>query len=201
MCEYDVPDGRKTRERKGRSNSPRQPRTAITTPTDTNPERSLASNQALGPGAVFENEDNYVGAASGLSFLQQAVEHMETQEASTGIANNAANTGYLSPTSASIFDSGDMPPLLLPSDKFLMPSKSESDGMLALYFDFATPTYRFFHRPSVEDWASQLYETLGKPTTQGTKSKLDGVKAAAVYLIWAQAIEYEDARTRGSKTR
>lgn len=81
-----------------------------------------------------------------------------------------------------------VPILPYPPAKFQLPSRKLSKQMMARYFDFATPTYRFFHRPTVEQWAEKL---LGH-SNKGQVSPVDKVKYAAVYLVWAQAIEYED---------
>lgn len=163
--------------------------------------KAPASNSSSGTKAVYDSGDHYVGAASGLSFLQQAVQHIESQKDSSDVVDSAVDVEYASPASASIFNSGDMPSLSRPSDRFVMPSKDESNRMLARYFEFATPTYRFFHRPTVESWACQLCLPPDTNNTKQRETKLDGVRAAAVYLVWAQAIEYEDMTQRGSKSR
>jgi hypothetical protein len=100
--------------------------------------------------------------------------------------------------SASIFTSGDLPtPAASAMANSEMPDKMESERLLSRYFDFATPTYRFFHRPTVEGWAKQLLEESNEfsPTT------LSPAKEAAVLLIWAQALEYHDPRAQGPKAR
>lgn len=169
---------------------------------ETDAGKAPASNSSPGTKVVYDSRDHYVGAASGLSFLQQAVQHIESQKDSSDAVDGAVDVEYASPASASIFNSGDMPSLSRPSDRFVMPSKDESKRMLARYFEFATPTYRFFHRPTVESWACQLcLPSDTNNTTQQKETKLDGVRAAAVYLVWAQAIEYEDMTQRGSKSR
>jgi hypothetical protein len=164
-------------------------------------EKASTSNSSSSTKAVYDSGDHYVGAASGLSFLQQAVQHIESQKGSNDATDNAVDVEYASPASASIFNSGDMPSLSRPTDRFVMPSKDESDRMLARYFEFATPTYRFFHRPTVESWACQLCLRPDANNSNQKESKIDGVRAAAVYLVWAQAIEYEDMTQRGSKSR
>jgi hypothetical protein len=198
---YDVPDGRKTRAKTRQPNSPRHSTTDTAVSVQTEPGKASAISSSSSTKAVYDNGDHYVGAASGLSFLQQAVQHMERQEGLNNAVGSAADVEYLSPASASIFNSGDMQSLPHPTDRFVMPSKDESDRMLARYFEFATPTYRYFHRPTVESWACRLCALPDTNNTENEESKLDGVRAAAVYLVWAQATEYEDATQRGSKSR
>lgn len=163
--------------------------------------KASAPNSTSSTNAVYDGGDHYVGAASGLSFLQQAVQHIESQKGTSDAVESAVDVEYASPASASIFNSGDMPSLSRPSDRLVMPSQDESNLMLARYFEFATPTYRFFHRPTVEIWACQLCLLPDTNSAKQKESNLDGVRAAAVYLVWAQAIEYEDMTQGGSKSR
>lgn len=197
---YDVLDGRKTRARTRQPNSPRQLTADATASVRAELGNASASNSGSSK-AVYDSGDHYVGAASGLSFLQQAVQHIESRKDSNDAVDGAVDVEYASPASASIFNSGDMPSLSKPSDRFVMPSQDESKRMLARYFEFATPTYRFFHRPTVESWAYQLCLPPDTMNAKQKESKLDGVRAATVYLVWAQAIEYEDMTQRGLKSR
>jgi hypothetical protein len=168
------------------------------TPTsETAIERASAASNPSSSEVAYDVEDHYVGGASGLSFLQEAVQHMESKDD----PNAVVEVEYLSPVSASIFSSGDMPSPSQLGGIFCMPSKAESDRMLETYFEFATPTYRFFHRPTVESWASKLLTTAGKVHDQNISRTHDCVKMAAVYLVWAQAVEYEDGRHSGPKSR
>lgn len=196
---YDVIDGRKTRARTRQPNSPSQLTADTAVSVEVDLGNASASNSASN--RTVYSRDHYVGAASGLSFLQQAVQHIESQKSPNDAVDSAVDVEYASPASASIFNSGDMPSLSKPSDRFVMPSQDESKRMLARYFEFATPTYRFFHRPTVESWACQLCLPPDTMNVKQKESKLDGVRAATVYLVWAQAIEYEDMMQRGSKSR
>ncbi|KFZ11810.1 hypothetical protein V501_04551 [Pseudogymnoascus sp. VKM F-4519 (FW-2642)] len=201
VCVYDVLDGRKTRAKTRQPNSPRQSTTNTAVSVGIELEKASTSNSSSSSTkAVYDSGDHYVGAASGLSFLQQAVQHIESQKGSNDAVGSAVDVEYASPASASIFNSGDMPSLSRPTDRFVMPSKDESDRMLARYFEFATPTYRFFHRPTVESWACQLCLRPDTSNYKQKESRLEGVRVAAVYLVWAQAIEYEDMTQRGSKS-
>lgn len=53
--------------------------------------------------------------------------------------------------------------------------------MTERYFRFATPTYRFLHRPTVEAWQEQFLADEGL---------LSVPKAASVLLVWAQSHLY-----------
>ncbi|KAH8657193.1 fungal-specific transcription factor domain-containing protein [Tricladium varicosporioides] len=66
-----------------------------------------------------------------------------------------------------------------------LPDQQRSLLLLSRYFDFATPSYRFFHQPTVEAWAEQL---LTDP--DGKDVLLSASQRAIVFLLWAQALEY-----------
>lgn len=84
--------------------------------------------------------------------------------------------------------------------EFQMPNKDLSDRLLLRYFDFATPSYRFFHRPTIEAWAAEL---LDSPATgrNSISESLTAGKKAAVFLVWAQALEYHDLQSTNEVSR
>jgi hypothetical protein len=43
----------------------------------------------------------------------------------------------------------------------MMLPRDEAQRLIDRYFDFAMPTYRFLHRPTVQDWFGEFYDTLG----------------------------------------
>ncbi|ETI22253.1 hypothetical protein G647_06326 [Cladophialophora carrionii CBS 160.54] len=61
-----------------------------------------------------------------------------------------------------------------------MPSREEADALLERYFRFATPTYRFLHRPTLEKWTSGLL----------TGERLSTAEAACTLLVFSQALLY-----------
>ncbi|EXJ58776.1 hypothetical protein A1O7_06206 [Cladophialophora yegresii CBS 114405] len=61
-----------------------------------------------------------------------------------------------------------------------MPSREEADALLERYFRFATPTYRFLHRPTLEKWTSDLL----------TGDRLSSAEAACTLIVFSQALLY-----------
>lgn len=43
----------------------------------------------------------------------------------------------------------------------MMLPQNDAQRLLDRYFDFAMPTYRFLHRPTVQEWFTEFYDTLG----------------------------------------
>jgi hypothetical protein len=156
------------------------------------------SRNSLEPGIIYEYHEQHTGPASGLAFLQEAVQRIEHTHESP----RQVNVERPVVASASIFTSGDMPTISSIETRLEMPSQEKSDKMLSRYFDFATPTYRFFHRPSVERWATEIIHGSSAESQQDIRSlALAPAKQAAVFLIWAQALEYNDAKSPNTTTR
>lgn len=92
---------------------------------------------------------HYLGPASGLSFLRRVRKRLNQ------------SISFSQPSS--IFAFGD--PDLTKSDAdpsfCMMLSQADAQRLLDRYFDFAMPTYRFLHRPTVQDWFVEFYETFG----------------------------------------
>ena len=104
------------------------------------------------------------------------------------------------PSSTSIFTSGDMSFTTASQTNFVLPKQEHSDRLLSRYFDFATPSYRFFHRPTVEKWAAELLESSDREEYHHSKS-LTPAKKAAVFLVWAQALEYHELKSTSEISR
>jgi hypothetical protein len=43
----------------------------------------------------------------------------------------------------------------------MMLPRDDAQRLVDRYFDFAMPTYRFLHRPTVQKWFNEFYDTLG----------------------------------------
>lgn len=62
--------------------------------------------------------------------------------------------------------------------------------MIAKYFDYAVVTYRFLHRPTVEEWCSTLYAmsfSLADPPPPAIV-----LKAAVIFMIFALVSLHEE---------
>ncbi|KFX94207.1 hypothetical protein O988_06420 [Pseudogymnoascus sp. VKM F-3808] len=54
------------------------------------------------------------------------------------------------------------------------------------YFDFAMPTYRFLHRPTIQEWFDEFYDTLGIMYDVHNAP----AKVALLFMVFAQARVY-----------
>ncbi|KAF6827503.1 fungal specific transcription factor domain-containing protein [Colletotrichum plurivorum] len=119
-------------------------------------------------------QGHYVGPSSGVSFLLRVQKRL----------HQAVSFSQAS----SIFTFGDAPlPDFDPSGAFcVLLSRDEASTLLKRYFDFAVPTHRFLHRPTVEGWLDEFFTTNG-----AMKSQEDApARRALLFMVFAQAQEY-----------
>ena len=92
---------------------------------------------------------HYIGPASGVSFLLRVQKRLDQAES------------FSHPDS--IFTFGDAPLRLPEFDPSfcMMLLRDDAQRLLDRYFDFAMPTYRFLHRPTIQEWFVEFYDTLG----------------------------------------
>ncbi|KJR82997.1 transcriptional activator protein acu-15 [Sporothrix schenckii 1099-18] len=170
-------------------------------------EAQAASSRVSPEPLQTDLQGHYVGPASGVSFLLRVQKKLRD------------NVSFQQPSS-SIFTFGDAP--LQPTTQgqddlyvvggsdtsLLFLTQPEANALLARYFDFAVPTHRFLHRPTVEFWLSTFYATRGRMTTNTTRkgnnnngndgnggngrdTREDGrAQAAVLFMVFAQARDY-----------
>lgn len=119
-----------------------------------------------------DRQGHYVGPASGVSFLFRVQRRVHQL--------------IQSPPTASIFTFGDAPLPPLDVSVFVIPRKEDTKGLLERYFDFAVPTYRFLHRPTIEAWFEEFYATSGSMTREDEAP----AKLAVLFMVFAQATLY-----------
>ena len=118
--------------------------------------------------------DQHIGPTAGVSFLYHSwSKNPEVEE----------NAGHTVP--APLKSHGDFPQsskvqLRGVDSSFCLPTVEKTDSLLERYFRFATPTYRFLHRPTLEGWAFQLL----------AGNRLSVAKSACVLLACAQSLLY-----------
>ncbi|KUJ18384.1 uncharacterized protein LY89DRAFT_47192 [Mollisia scopiformis] len=116
-------------------------------------------------------QGHYVGPASGVSFLLRVQKKLHQKVSFS--------------QSSSIFTFGDAPlPDFNPSF-FILPSQNDAEKLVARYFDFAVPTHRFLHQPTIETWLQEFYENLGVMRGRGA-----GERTAVLFMVMAQAKDY-----------
>lgn len=91
----------------------------------------------------------YIGPASGVSFLQRVQKRL------------GQSTSFSHPDS--IFTFGDAPFASMDADLSfcMMIPRDIAQKLVDRYFDFAMPTYRFLHRPTIQAWFVEFYDTFG----------------------------------------
>jgi hypothetical protein len=119
-----------------------------------------------------DQQGHYVGPASGVSFLLR-------------VQRRVYQTLKF-PPSSSIFTFGDAPLPDLDASFFVLPPKDVTRQLLVRYFDFAVPTHRFLHRPTVEAWYEDLYTSTGCMSSRGEAP----ARTALLFMVFAQASLY-----------
>ncbi|KPM39762.1 hypothetical protein AK830_g6819 [Neonectria ditissima] len=128
-----------------------------------------------------DQQGHYVGPASGVSFLLRIQRKLQVQ-----------SPGYVN---SSIFNFGDRPLPGHDSSFAILPPKPLAESMLRRYFDFAATTHRFLHRPSIEAWLEELYETNGAMLYQETARS----RTALLFMVFAHSNNYRSRLTTNAK--
>lgn len=128
--------------------------------------------------AQIDQQGHYVGPASGASFLLRIQRRLQQQS--------------LVSSEVSIFTFGDLPLPDTDSSVLVLPPKTEADQLLGRYFEFVSATHRFLHRPTVQSWLNELYETNGIMRDRAAARS----RKALIYMVLGQAQTYP--RTSGT---
>ncbi|KAF5007412.1 hypothetical protein FDECE_6260 [Fusarium decemcellulare] len=131
-----------------------------------------------------DEQGHYVGPASGVSFLLRIQKKLQVQFQSPGYLNS------------SIFNFGDRPLPGHDSSFAILPPKQLAESMVKRYFDFAATTHRFLHRPSIEAWLEELYETNGAMLYQETARS----RTALLFMVFAHSNNYRSQSTSDAKS-
>ncbi len=116
-------------------------------------------------------QGHYVGSSSAVSFLIRIQRRLHMNEAPS--------------QDMSIFTFGDAPLPEFDPSFLVLPPKSDAQRLVERYFDFAAPTHRFLHRPSIEKYLDEFYETQGEMKGENGKAQ-----AALLMTVFAQAQAY-----------
>ncbi|PYH89801.1 hypothetical protein BO71DRAFT_453204 [Aspergillus ellipticus CBS 707.79] len=139
--------------------------------------------------AVTDLEGNYLGPASGVSFLTRVWRRLHQDELHAipdGLQNES------SPKNTSVFMFGDKPYSDYRETTFTLPPFDKAKELVNLYFDFSMVTYRFLHRGSVEEWLRQVYESNVSSSNPPTGPMV--VRTAIILMIFAVSTLYEEQR-------
>lgn len=141
------------------------------------PIQPFSSVETISPNASpepsqMDRQGHYVGPASGAAFLLR-------------VQRRVLETLKL-PETSSIFTFGDTPLPHVDVSVFMLPPREHTKQLLDKYFDFAVPTFRYLHRPTVETWFEEFY------ATSGVMDRTDEApaKIALLFIVFAQACFY-----------
>lgn len=144
-------------------------------------DQSISTRPSPEPSQT-DRQGHYVGPASSISFLfrvQRRVHQM-----------------LQSPPTTSIFTFGDAPLPTLDVSLFFVPPKEDIKHLVDRYFDFAVPTHRYLHRPTVEAWLDEFYATSGSMI----RADEAPAKLAVLFMVFAQASLYMPEASSGART-
>ncbi|KAL4731728.1 hypothetical protein ACLX1H_000710 [Fusarium chlamydosporum] len=141
---------------------------------DATGSRAVTSVQQSPEPSQEDLQGHYIGPASGVSFLLRVQKRLHQAISFSG--------------PGSIFTFGDAPlhnPDYDPSFCMMLP-REDAQRLVDRYFDFAMPTYRFLHRPTIQEWFAEFYETLGTMRDPNNAA----AKVALLFMILAHARVY-----------
>lgn len=119
-----------------------------------------------------DQQGHYIGPASAVSFLLRI---QKTLHQNSSVSHDS-----------SIFTFGDAPLPEVDPTFFVLPPKTDAQRLVERYFDYAAPTHRFLHRPTIEKILHEFYETQGD-----MRNKEDAAgKTALLLIVFAQAQAY-----------
>ncbi|KAF7593935.1 hypothetical protein BBP40_010442 [Aspergillus hancockii] len=138
---------------------------------------------------VTDFEGNYLGPASGVSFLNRVWRRLHQDEI-RAIPGELQNDP--SPQSTSVFRFGDRPYSESREAGFTLPPLERARQLVEIYFDFSMVTYRFLHRGSVETWLKQMYESNISSLNPPTGFMV--ARTAIILIIFAVSSLYEELK-------
>jgi hypothetical protein len=138
-------------------------------------ENNARDQVRTSPEPVQEQSDSqghYVGSSSGVSFLLRIQKRLHQD---SSLSHNS-----------SIFAFGDSPLPEFDPTFFVMPPKPDAQRLVERYFDYAAPTHRFLHRPTIENLLHEFYETQGDMRCKDDAA----ARTALLLIVFAQAQAY-----------
>jgi len=128
-----------------------------------------------------DSQGHYIGSSSAASFLLR-------------IQKRLHQTSSLSHDS-SIFTFGDAPLPEFDPSFFVLPPKPDAQRLVERYFDYAAPTHRFLHRPTIEGLVEEFYETQGDMHSRENAP----AKTSLLLIVFAQAQAYMPGNTKDNR--
>lgn len=138
-------------------------------------------------------EGHYVGPSSGVSFLLRMQRRLEGTRTSQGRSIFTFSDAPLPPHGEfRSLDQDQSPasPYAFDPAFHLSLSKDYTNRLLERYFDFAVPVDRFLHRPTVQQWLDEFYETNGEMQNKDEAP----TRMAVLFMMFAVAQEHMSPR-------
>lgn len=155
-----------------------------------NQQHLLSSRNSPEPGST-DFEGNYLGPASGVSFINRVWSRLhqdETTHYPDGLQNESSRN-------TAVFMFGDKPYSNYQEAEFTLPSLEKALELVGIYFDYSMVTYRFVHRGNVEEWARQVYQNSISPSNLPVGNMV--ARTAIVLMIIAVSTLYVEMRPGG----
>ncbi|KAJ5217055.1 hypothetical protein N7468_010063 [Penicillium chermesinum] len=137
------------------------------------------------PGST-DFEGNYIGPASGISFINRVWSRLH-QDEKASVLDDLQNA---SSKNTAVFSFGDNPYSYDKGAEFLLPTYDKAMELVAIYFDFSMVTYRFLHRGQVENWVKCIYEDNISATNLPTGNMV--ARTAIVLTLFAVSTLHAD---------
>lgn len=179
---------------------------------ENNGSLGLVREASRTPDAEEERVEGLIGASSNMAYSHAArlqlvsqppspprpshqatslgeAHHSPPLEASAGRAHRMTQRSKESGYSSLYFREPSFTPLNIA--RYYLPSTERGLEMTSWYFDNASPTYRFLHRPSLERMVRALCSSgtwLGRGT--GIEARLTESEEGVVLMVWALGCQY-----------
>ncbi|KAL4895443.1 fungal-specific transcription factor domain-containing protein [Aspergillus ambiguus] len=134
-------------------------------------------------------EGNYLGPASGVSFLNRVWRRLHQDELHA-VPDSLPNESCAK--NAPVYMFGDKPYMDYHDTGFTLPPFEKAKELVTIYFDFSMVTYRFLHRGSVETWLKQVYELNISSSNLPTGCMVS--RTAIILMILAVGTLYEEQK-------
>ncbi|KAL2827184.1 hypothetical protein BDW59DRAFT_171478 [Aspergillus cavernicola] len=157
-------------------------------------QSSVVASRRNSPDPVATDfEGNYLGPASGVSFLNRVWSRLHQDETSA-VPDELQDES--SPKNTSVFMFGDKPYSDFHDAGFTLLPFEKALELVSIYFDYAMVTYRFLHRGSVEEWLGQLYNHNISSSNPPTGPMV--ARTAIILMIFAMSTLHEE-QTHGNQ--
>ncbi|KAI7221884.1 hypothetical protein KC333_g1434 [Hortaea werneckii] len=151
-----------------------------TAPKDSSQLTGGMSSRAVSPEVDVTPTGHYLGPTSPFSFLRRASRRFG--HVGTPLADRQD-----SELDVSIFSYGDRRLPDLSTTGISLPEPAKASALMNRYFEFAAPTYRFLHEPTIRDWYARVSTTQKDPSQP---HMLAPVQRAVLFLVMATATLY-----------